>query len=107
MFVAVACGMGASLVGSIIKTVRLLETHRMGYAFGTIDELGDGVFRKVRQELGGKAFGVNVLVIPSGVAARPHYHEVPYELEFMHGGRAALGLPAETPARGPGGPRPP
>ena len=43
----------------------------MGYAFGTIDEMGDGVFRKVRQELGVKAFGVNVLVIPPGVEARP------------------------------------
>ena len=24
----------------------------MGYAFGSIDEMGDGVFRKVRRELG-------------------------------------------------------
>ena len=39
----------------------------VGYAFGTIDEMGDGVFRKVRQELGVTAFGVNVLVIPPGV----------------------------------------
>src|SRR5438874_5316903 len=103
MFVAVACGMGASLVGSIIKTVRLLETHRMGYAFGTIDGLGDGVFRKVRQELGVTAFGVNVLVIPSGIVARPHYHEEQDELYFIHAGRAKFALPGESRELGPGG----
>jgi len=48
----------------------------VGYAFGSIDEMGDGVFRKVRQELGVTAFGVNVLVIPPGIDARPHYHEL-------------------------------
>ena len=75
----------------------------MGYAFGRIDELGDGVFRKVRQELGVKAFGVNVLVIPSGVVARPHYHEEQDELYFVHQGRARFRLPGETRELGPGG----
>jgi hypothetical protein len=32
----------------------------VGYAFGSIDEMGDGVFRKVRQELGVTAFHVTV-----------------------------------------------
>src|SRR6266550_2669698 len=62
----------------------------MAYTFGTIDELGDGVFRKVRQELGVTAFGVNVLVIPSGVEARPHFHEEQDELYFVHAGRAGF-----------------
>ena len=75
----------------------------MGYAFGAIGEMGDGVFRKVRQELGVKAFGVNVLVIPSGVVARPHYHEQQDELYFVHAGRARFALPGESRELGPGG----
>ena len=75
----------------------------MGYAFGTIDELGDGVFRKVRQELGVTAFGVNVLVIPSGIEARPHYHEEQDELYFVHAGRARFAVPGELRELGPGG----
>ena len=47
----------------------------MGYAFGSIDEMGDGVFRKVRRELGVTAFGVNVLVLAPGIVSRPHYHD--------------------------------
>jgi len=46
---------------------------RMSHAFGSIDEMGDGVFRKVRQELGVTAFGVNALVLAPGVVGRPHY----------------------------------
>ena len=75
----------------------------MGYAFGTIDGLGDGVFRKVRRELGVTAFGVNVLVIPSGVEARPHFHEEQDELYFVHAGRARFALPSESSELGPGG----
>jgi len=60
----------------------------MGYAFGTIDGLGDGVFRKVRQELGVTAFGVNVVVLAPGVVARPHWHEEQDELYFVHAGTA-------------------
>ena len=75
----------------------------MGYAFGTIDELGDGVFRKVRRELGVSAFGVNVLVLEPGVVARPHYHEEQDELYFVHAGRARFALPGESRELGPGG----
>ena len=50
----------------------------MGYAFGSIDELGEGYgFRKVRHALGVTAFGVNAIitagageVIRAGAAAR-------------------------------------
>ena len=33
----------------------------------TLDDLGDGVFRKVRRALGVTAFGVNGIVLPPGV----------------------------------------
>jgi mannose-6-phosphate isomerase-like protein (cupin superfamily) len=75
----------------------------VSYAFGTIEEMGDGVFRKVRQELGVTAFGVNVLVIPPGIEARPHYHEEQDELYFIHSGRARFALPGESRELGPGG----
>src|SRR5919197_1602351 len=75
----------------------------MSYAFGSIDEMGDGVFRKVRRELGLTAFGANVLVLPPGVEARPHYHEEQDELYFVHAGRARFKLPGQSRELGPGG----
>jgi len=75
----------------------------VGYTFATIEELGDGVFRKVRQELGVTAFGVNVLVLAPGVVTRPHYHEEQDELYFVHSGRARFALPGEARELGPGG----
>ena len=88
---------------------RSRETHgwssvlAVGYAFGSVDEMGDGVFRKVRQELGVTAFGANVLVLAPGVDARPHYHEEQDELYFVHAGRARFALPGESRELGPGG----
>jgi mannose-6-phosphate isomerase-like protein (cupin superfamily) len=102
MWVAV-CGTVLLSSGSLVKTPTVLQTHRMSYAFGSIDEMGDGVFRKVRQELGITAFGANVLVIPPGVEARPHYHEEQDELYFVHAGRARFKLPGEARELGPGG----
>ena len=52
----------------------------MGHSFGSINEMGDGVFRKVRRELGVTAFGVNALVLAPGVVGRPHYHDEQDEL---------------------------
>jgi len=75
----------------------------MAYAFGTIDEMGDGVFRKVRQELGVKAFGVNVLVLAPGVVARPHFHTEQDELYFVHAGTAKVEVEGEERLLGPGG----
>ncbi|MGH3076081.1 MAG: hypothetical protein ACRDQC_14180 [Gaiellales bacterium] len=40
-----------------------------GYARSALDELGEGVFRKVRRELGITAFGVNAMVLPPGAHA--------------------------------------
>ncbi len=60
----------------------------MGYAFSSVDELGDGVFRKIRPGLGITAFGVNAVVLAPGVESRPHSHEKQDELYFVHQGRA-------------------
>ena len=75
----------------------------MSYAFSSLDELGDGVFRKIRPALGINSFGANALVLAPGVKARPHYHEEQDELYFVHRGRARFLLPGETRELGPGG----
>ena len=64
--------------------------------------MGDGVFRKVRRELGVTAFGVNVLVLAPGVVGRPHYHDSQDELYFVHRGRARFEVADETRELGPG-----
>ena len=59
------------------------------YSFGTLDELGDNYgFRKVRQQLGVKAFGVNAIVYPPGAEGVHHYHDEQDELYFVHQGTA-------------------
>ena len=75
----------------------------MAYSFGSIDEMGDGVFRKVRRELGVTAFGVNALVLAPGVVSRPHFHEEQDELYFVHRGRARFDVSEESFELGPGG----
>ncbi|MEK6275471.1 MAG: cupin domain-containing protein [Actinomycetota bacterium] len=74
----------------------------MGYSFGSIDAMGDGVFRKVRQELGVTAFGANALVLAPGVVGRPHYHDEQDELYFVHRGRARFEVGGERRELGPG-----
>jgi mannose-6-phosphate isomerase-like protein (cupin superfamily) len=76
----------------------------MGYAKGSIGELGEGPgFRKVRQELGVTAFGVNAVVYPPGQEGFLHYHDVQDELYFVHSGRALVEVDGETFELGPGG----
>jgi mannose-6-phosphate isomerase-like protein (cupin superfamily) len=76
----------------------------VGYAFGSIDELGDGPgFRKVRRALGVTAFGVNAIVMPPGFEGFDHYHDVQDELYFVHRGRARVEVEGETRELGPGG----
>ena len=59
-----------------------------GYSVANIDGLGEGPgFRKVRQELGVTAFGVNAIVLPPGQESRRHYHERQEELYFVHAGQ--------------------
>jgi mannose-6-phosphate isomerase-like protein (cupin superfamily) len=76
----------------------------MGYAFGSIDELGEGYgFRKVRAPLGVTAFGVNAIVFPPGYDGFLHYHDVQDELYFVHSGKARVEVEGETRELGPGG----
>ena len=76
----------------------------MGYAKGSIDEMGDGPgFRKVRQELGVTAFGVNAIVYAPGFEGFMHYHDEQDELYFVHRGRALFDVDGDEFELGPGG----
>jgi mannose-6-phosphate isomerase-like protein (cupin superfamily) len=75
----------------------------VGYAFSSLEELGDGVFRKIRPALRITAFGANAVVLGPGIQSRPHFHEQQDELYFVHRGRARFLLPGETRELGPGG----
>jgi mannose-6-phosphate isomerase-like protein (cupin superfamily) len=76
----------------------------MAYAFGSIDELGEGPgFRKVRRALGVTAFGVNAVVYPPGYEGVEHYHDTQDELYFVHAGTARVEVGGETRELGPGG----
>ena len=76
----------------------------MGYAKGSIDEMGDGPgFRKVRRALGVTAFGVNAIVYPPGQEGFLHYHDVQDELYFVHRGRASFEVDGDEFELGPGG----
>ena len=75
-----------------------------GYAFGTIDELGEGYgFRTVRQALGVESFGVNVVVMPPNYDGFFHYHDEQDELYFVHAGTARVEVGSEERLLGPGG----
>ena len=54
----------------------------MAHRHASIDELGDGVFRKIRGELGITAFGANAIVLPPGTQWFNHFHEHQDELTF-------------------------
>ena len=43
----------------------------MACSFASIEELGDGVFRKIRRALSVTAFGVNAMVLPPGTERLP------------------------------------
>jgi mannose-6-phosphate isomerase-like protein (cupin superfamily) len=76
----------------------------MSYAFGSLDELGEGpLFRKVLAALGVTAFGVNAIVLPPGHEGFPHYHETQDELYFVHKGRVRVHVGDETRELGEGG----
>ena len=75
----------------------------MGYSYGSINEMGNGVFRKVRRELGITAFGVNALVLAPGVVSRPHFHDQQDELYFVHRGRARFEVAGDAFELEPGG----
>jgi quercetin dioxygenase-like cupin family protein len=74
-----------------------------GYAFGHLDELGDGPgFRKVRRALGVTAFGVNGIVFPPGYEGFLHYHDTQDELYFVHRGLARVEVGGEVRELGEG-----
>ena len=75
----------------------------MPFAYGSIDDFGTGVFRKVRRALGVTAFGVNAMVLPPQTGWFEHFHDEQDELYFIHSGRARVALPGETRELGPGG----
>jgi mannose-6-phosphate isomerase-like protein (cupin superfamily) len=76
----------------------------MGYAKGSIDEMGEGPgFRKIRRELGVTAFGVNAIIYPPGQEGFLHYHDEQDELYFVHRGRASFEVDGEEFELGPGG----
>jgi len=58
-----------------------------GWAVAHVDGIGEGPgFRKVRRALGVTAFGVNAIVLPSGIETGFHYHDRQEELYFVHRG---------------------
>jgi mannose-6-phosphate isomerase-like protein (cupin superfamily) len=75
----------------------------MAYRHASIDDMGDGVFRKLRRELGITAFGANALVLPPGTEWFNHFHEVQDELYFVHRGRAGFDVDGDVFELEPGG----
>ena len=76
----------------------------MGHSFGSLDEMGEGYgFRKIRQELGVTAFGVNAIVYPPGTEGVHHFHDTQDELYFVHSGTARFEVDGETRELGAGG----
>ncbi|HEU4392436.1 MAG TPA: cupin domain-containing protein [Solirubrobacterales bacterium] len=58
-----------------------------GYSVSNLADLGEGPgFRKIRKELGVRAFGVNAIVLPPAYETGSHYHDEQEELYFIHSG---------------------
>jgi mannose-6-phosphate isomerase-like protein (cupin superfamily) len=76
----------------------------MGYAFSSLNQLGEGYgFRKIRRGLGVTAFGANALVMPPGYDGFLHFHDTQDELYFVHQGTARFEVDGEVREVGPGG----
>lgn len=75
----------------------------MAFSHSSIDDIGNGVFRKVRQALNVTAFGVNGMVLPVGTGWFEHFHDEQDELYFVHRGLAAFEVDGERFELGPGG----
>jgi quercetin dioxygenase-like cupin family protein len=77
---------------------------RVSYAFGSLDELGDGYgFRKIRAALRVEAFGVNAIVYPAHYEGPEHYHDTQDELYFVHRGTIRVDVGGESRELGEGG----
>ena len=76
----------------------------MGYQVNSLSGLGDGYgFRKVREQLGVTAFGVNFLVFPPHYEGPNHFHDTQDELYFVHRGQAIFTIAGEEHEVGEGG----
>jgi quercetin dioxygenase-like cupin family protein len=76
----------------------------VSYAFGLLDELGEGPgFRKIRKALGVEAFGVNAVVYPPHYEGPEHYHDTQDELYFVHRGRIRVDVDGSSRELGEGG----
>jgi uncharacterized cupin superfamily protein len=76
----------------------------VSYAFGSLDELGNGPgFRKIRAALGVTAFGINAIVMAPGHDGFLHWHDTQDELYFVHRGRVEVEVDGETRILGEGG----
>jgi mannose-6-phosphate isomerase-like protein (cupin superfamily) len=75
----------------------------MAHRHASLDELGDGVFRKIRRELAVTAFGANAIVLPPGTEWFNHFHDEQDELYFVHKGLAAFDVDGDEFELGPGG----
>jgi uncharacterized cupin superfamily protein len=75
----------------------------LAYRVTSLDQLGSGVFRKLRPALGITAFGANGIVLPPGTEWFNHFHERQDELYFVHAGRAGFEIDGEKFELGPGG----
>ncbi len=76
-----------------------------GWAVASLDDLGEGYgFRKIRQELGVEAFGVNGIVMPSGHETGVHFHDTQQELYIVLEGEIEITFGDDSSHRlGPGG----
>jgi mannose-6-phosphate isomerase-like protein (cupin superfamily) len=62
-----------------------------GYAVCSIDDLGEGPgFRKIRQGLEVREFGVNAIVLPPGFDTGHHFHERQEELYIVLSGELEI-----------------
>ncbi len=52
----------------------------------SLDSLGDGMFRRVRTQLGITAFGINVKVMQPDSSSKLHLHTEQQEVIFVHAG---------------------
>lgn len=76
-----------------------------GYSVANLGDLGEGPgFRKIRQELGVEEFGVNAIVMPTGIESEFHFHDRQEELYFVHSGELEIEFGDGTVHKlGPGG----
>jgi mannose-6-phosphate isomerase-like protein (cupin superfamily) len=64
-----------------------MNTQGEGWSAAGLGDIGDGYgFRKVRKALGVEAFGVNAIVMPTGIETGFHWHDEQDELYFVHQG---------------------